>query len=149
MRFAGSVRRIVAALAVLAATVMVARAEEGNDYPTSARAEYVFGCLKANGETRQAIEQCSCSIDVVASLVPYDRYVTAETVSSMSQVRGNLGGQFRTSEQAAQRAERSQACPGRSGSEVFLGPGNGVGRSGLRGKPKGRKLTNLERCAFA
>ena len=100
MRFAGSVRRIVAALAVLAATMMVARAEEGNDYPTSARAEYVFGCLKANGETRQAIEQCSCSIDVVASLVPYDRYVTAETVLSMSQVRGNLGGQFRTSEQA-------------------------------------------------
>ncbi len=82
-------------------TAVTARAQEINDYPTSARAEYVFGCLKANGETRQAIEQCSCSIDVVASLVPYDRYVTAETVLSMSQVRGNLGGQFRTSEQAA------------------------------------------------
>ena len=145
MRFAGSVRRIVAALAVLAATMMVARAEESNDYPTSARAEYVFGCLKANGETRQAIEQCSCSIDVVASLVPYDRYVTAETVLSMSQVRGNLGGQFRTSEQAAQRAERSQARPGRSGSEVFLasspsprssrGEGRGEGLS-----PRTRKM---------
>jgi hypothetical protein len=90
-----------AGLAVLMASAMAARAQDVNDYPTSARAEYVFGCLKANGETRQAIEQCSCSIDVVASLVPYDRYVTAETVLSMSQVRGNLGGQFRTSEQAA------------------------------------------------
>ena len=68
--------------------------------PRAARVEYVFGCLKANGETRQAIEQCSCSIDIVASLVPYERYVTAETVLSMSQVTGNLGGQFRTSEQA-------------------------------------------------
>ena len=83
------VQLTAAALAALMATAIVARAE------------YVFGCLKANGETRQAIEQCSCSIDVVASLVPYDRYVTAETVLSMSQVRGNLGGQFRTSEQAA------------------------------------------------
>jgi hypothetical protein len=100
MTKAGSVRRIVAALAALAATAAIARAEDFNDYPTSARAEYVFGCLKANGETRQAIEQCSCSIDVVASLVPYERYVTAETVLSMSQVQGNLGGQFRTSEQA-------------------------------------------------
>ena len=90
-----------AGLAVLMASAMAARAQDVNDYPTSARAEYVFGCLKANGETRQAIEQCSCSIDVVASLVPYDRYVTAETVLSMSQVRGNLGGQFRTSERAA------------------------------------------------
>jgi len=101
MTLVGSVRRIVAVLTALMTMAMTTRAEDANDYPTSARAEYVFGCLKANGETRQAIEQCSCSIDVVASLVPYDRYVTAETVLSMSQVRGNLGGQFRTSEQAA------------------------------------------------
>jgi len=101
MTLAGSIRRIVAVLAALITTAMSARAEEVNDYPTAARVEYVFGCLKANGETRQVIEQCSCSIDVVASLVPYDRYVTAETVLSMSQVQGNLGGQFRTSEQAA------------------------------------------------
>jgi hypothetical protein len=101
MTAAGSVRRIVAALIALMTTAIVACAEGANDYPTAARVEYVFGCLKANGETRQAIEQCSCSIDVIASLLPYERYVTAETVLSMSQVRGNLGGQFRTSEQAA------------------------------------------------
>ena len=86
-----------AAIAVLSGS---AGAAEINDYPTSARAEYVFGCMKANGETRQSIEQCSCSIDVVASLVPYTRYITAETALSMSQVRGNLSAQFRTSEQA-------------------------------------------------
>jgi hypothetical protein len=97
MTLAGSIGRTVAAMAALVTT---AHAQDVNDYPTSARVEYVFGCLKANGETRQAIEQCSCSIDIVASLVPYARYVTAETVLSMSQVRGNLGGQFRTSEQA-------------------------------------------------
>lgn len=101
MQLAGSVRPIVAMLAVLAMTSTIARAENVNDYPTSARAEYVYGCMKANGETRQAIEQCSCSIDIIASVIPYDRYVTAETVLSMSQVRGNLGVQFRSSEQAA------------------------------------------------
>ncbi|MDE2380077.1 hypothetical protein [Bradyrhizobium sp.] len=100
MSLAGQLRPMVAALAVLAATAMAAKAEDANDYPTVARAEYVFGCLKANGETRQAIEQCSCSIDVVASIVPYERYVTAETVLSMAQVKGNLGGEFRSSEQA-------------------------------------------------
>ncbi|WP_420869846.1 hypothetical protein [Bradyrhizobium septentrionale] len=93
--------RPIVAVLVLAGTAISVRAQEVNDYPTSARAEYVFGCMKANGESRQAIEQCSCSIDVVASLVPYDRYVTAETVLSLSQVRGDLGSPFRTSEQAA------------------------------------------------
>jgi hypothetical protein len=91
---AGMLRSIVAglvtALAVLAATGMGVRAEEANDYPTAVRTEYVFGCMKANGESRQSIEQCSCSIDVVASLVPYERYVTAETVISMSQVQAEV-----------------------------------------------------------
>jgi hypothetical protein len=91
---------IVAVLGGYAATAAALRADEVNDYPTSARSEYVFGCMKANGETRQSIDQCSCSIDIIASLLPYDRYVTAETVLSMSQVRGNLGTQFRSSEQA-------------------------------------------------
>jgi hypothetical protein len=96
---------IVAAAAILAGPAAVVRAQDINqslnDYPTSTRAEYVFGCIKANGETRQAIEQCSCSIDVIATIIPYERYVTAETVLSMSQVQGNLGTQFRSSEQAS------------------------------------------------
>ncbi|MBR0741595.1 hypothetical protein JQ581_32145 [Bradyrhizobium liaoningense] len=100
MKLAGQLRPIVAALTVLTATACAAQAEEANDYPTSARAEYVYGCMKANGETRSAIERCSCSIDVVASIVSYERYVTAETALSMSQVRGDLGVPFRTSEQA-------------------------------------------------
>jgi hypothetical protein len=100
MAFARSIWPMIAVLGGFALTASVGRAQDNNDYPTSARSEYVFGCMKANGETRQSIEQCSCSIDVIASLLPYDRYVTAETVLSMSQVRGNLGTQFRSSEQA-------------------------------------------------
>lgn len=89
--------RVVAAVLLLACA---ARAQDINDYPTVVRADYVFACMKANGETRRALEQCSCSIDVIASVIPYDRYVTAETVLSMSQVIGNLGNQFRSTEQA-------------------------------------------------
>ena len=71
-----------------------------NDYPTAARADYVFACMKTNGETRQALDQCSCSIDIIASILPYDRYVAAETVLSLSQVPGRFGAMFRSPEQA-------------------------------------------------
>jgi hypothetical protein len=71
-----------------------------NDYPTAARVDYVFGCMKANSETRRALEQCSCSIDIIASVLPYDRYVAAETVLSMQQVAGDRSAQFRSSEVA-------------------------------------------------
>ncbi len=66
-----------------------------NDYPTAARADYVFACMKTNGETRQSLEQCSCSIDVIASLLPYDAYVAGETVASLSQTPGRFGEMFR------------------------------------------------------
>jgi hypothetical protein len=66
-----------------------------NDYPTSARAEYIFACMKTNGDTREALDQCSCSIDVIASLIPYDAYVAGETVASMNQALGQIGAMFR------------------------------------------------------
>jgi hypothetical protein len=89
-----------------------ARAEDLNDYPTAARADYVFGCMKANGETQEILQKCSCSIDVIASIIPYDRYVTTETIISMSQVTGPVGSEFRSTEQAKlalQEFRRAQA----------------------------------------
>ena len=110
MKLAGQLRPIVAALAVLAATACVARAEEANDYPTSARAEYVYGCMKANGETRDALERCSCSIDVIASIMSYDDYVAAETFRRMAQTTGETAGLFRESAPAkASTAELKRA----------------------------------------
>jgi hypothetical protein len=100
------------ALLALGAAAARSNADELNDYPTSARAEYVFGCMKANGETPRVLEQCSCSIDIIASLLPYDGYVSAETVLRMSQVPGMLGNQFRSTEKARAALEslrRAQA----------------------------------------
>ena len=88
------------ALLTLAAATTRSFADELNDYPTSARAEYVFGCMKANGESPRILEQCSCSIDIIASLLPYEGYISAETVMRMSQVPGMLGNQFRSTEKA-------------------------------------------------
>ena len=56
-------------LLALPARAPAQQAPEGsvNDYPTATRADYVFGCMAANGQTREALERCSCSIDVIAS----------------------------------------------------------------------------------
>ena len=94
--------RLMSLALVLVAGVSLARASEvaaggaaANDYPTSARAEYVFACMKTNGETPETLGQCSCSIDVIASLIPYDAYVAGETVASMNQALGQIGAMFR------------------------------------------------------
>jgi hypothetical protein len=102
--------------AVLAVLVFAggscAVAEDLNDYPTAARSDYVFACMKANGETQEILRKCSCSIDVIASIIPYDRYVETETILSMSQVTGPVGSEFRSTESARlalQEFRRAQA----------------------------------------
>ncbi len=66
-----------------------------NDYSTATRADYVFACMSSNGQTRQVLERCSCSIDIIASILPYDRYVEAETVLQMRHLGGEKGSVFR------------------------------------------------------
>jgi len=71
-------------------------ADRLNDYPTVVRADYIFGCMAANGQSRRVLEQCACSIDEIASILPYDAYVQAETVLSMRRVGGERVSLFRS-----------------------------------------------------
>lgn len=102
-------RRLLAVLLLVAGP---AAAADLNDYPTAARADYVFGCMKANGDTRLALEHCACSIDVIASILPYDAYVAAETVASVNQQAGQIGSMMRNTGAARDTLEtlrRAQA----------------------------------------
>lgn len=77
--------------------VQSGRAEDSRDYPTAARAEFVFACMATNGGNQEALQHCSCAIDVVASLLPYDDYEKAETVLRMRRSAGGyLGAEFRS-----------------------------------------------------
>jgi hypothetical protein len=86
-----------------AATVVGPQAATGpapppatNDYPTAARADYVFACMNENGGTEEALQKCSCAIDVIASLLPYKNYEQADTVLRMQRTTGYLADEFRT-----------------------------------------------------
>lgn len=80
------------ALAVLAMAGGPAAAQRAaavvNDYPTEARADYVLACMAANGQSRRMLERCSCAIDHIASILPYEEYVDAETMLRTLQVGG-------------------------------------------------------------
>jgi len=70
-----------------------------NPYPTETTADYVIGCMAANGETQDGLRRCSCSIDAIASVLPYDIYERADTVLRMRQVGGEAAGMFRDTPQ--------------------------------------------------
>lgn len=91
----------LAALAPLASPAAAAQ-----DYPTDVVVDYVLGCMRSNGQTRETLERCSCSIDVIASIVPYERYESAETFRRMALTTGEAAGLFR--ETAPARAAGSE-----------------------------------------
>lgn len=59
-----------------------------NDYPTATRGDYIYGCMLVNGSTRDVLDKCACSIDVIASVLPYADYEEAETIMSVRQRGG-------------------------------------------------------------
>nr|WP_256478519.1 hypothetical protein [Notoacmeibacter sp. MSK16QG-6] len=73
-----------------------------NDYPTEARADYVFGCMATNGQDRMTLQRCSCSIDVIASILPYEKYERAETVLSLQLATGEKMSAFKTMHMATE-----------------------------------------------
>jgi hypothetical protein len=94
-------RRAAAGLLLVLAAAGVADAqtvsERLNDYPTEVRADYVFACMAANGQGQDVLRKCACSIDHIASVLPYAAYVEAETVLSLQLTGGEKMSIFRTS----------------------------------------------------
>jgi hypothetical protein len=84
----------VAGVAVSAPAAAQTTDPHVNDYPTAARADYVFACMQVNGQTRETLQKCSCSIDVIAELLPYTEYEEAETVMSVGQKGGEATSMF-------------------------------------------------------
>lgn len=77
------------------------------DYPTAARADYVIGCMGANGFKRELLDRCACGIDTIADLLPYEDYEKADTILRMQQGGlGERGAMFRDTPVAKQETEK-------------------------------------------
>ncbi|HEY7550912.1 MAG TPA: hypothetical protein VH913_15515 [Hyphomicrobiaceae bacterium] len=97
MRIMAMAAAVLLSAAALSLTARAPRAADSvNDYPTATRADYVFACMQVNGQTPEALAKCSCSIDVIASLLPYDKYEEAETIMRVRQRAGEKAEIFRT-----------------------------------------------------
>ena len=60
----------------------------GHGYPTAVIADYVLGCLLANGQTPEAMRKCACSMDFVAAAIPYEEYEQVEALLRLQQMPG-------------------------------------------------------------
>jgi hypothetical protein len=100
-----NVRTALAGLFVVG-TLTASQHAIANVYPTEVVADYVIGCMAANGSTQDNLRRCSCSIDTVASILPYDAYEKADTVIRMRGVGGANTEIFRTTSMLAKMVDQ-------------------------------------------
>jgi hypothetical protein len=76
-----------------------------NDYPTTARVEFVMDCMARHGGKLEYLYKCSCVIDHLAEKLSYDDYVEASTFAHYSTLGGEGGAEFRDPDRAKERAK--------------------------------------------
>lgn len=96
-------RSLAASVLMIAGTASAAAT--GNDYPTAVRADYVFACMAANGQTSEMLQRCSCSIDIIAEQLSYEEYEKANTILRLRQDQGQRGVLFRNAAWAQDAVE--------------------------------------------
>ncbi|SAK73596.1 hypothetical protein AWB75_04042 [Caballeronia catudaia] len=79
-----------------------AAAAKTHDYPTAGRVEYVLGCMDDNGHDFANVYKCSCAIDKIAKVLPYDDFVEQSTFSKYATLGGEGGAEFRVDRAKAQ-----------------------------------------------
>ena len=93
-------------LIVIAGLAGMPQSAMANPYPTETTADYVIGCMAANGQSQDMLRRCSCSIDAIASALPFDIYERAETVLRMRNATGESASLFRETPMLADTVNR-------------------------------------------
>jgi hypothetical protein len=74
----------------------------GYNYPTQGRVEYVLTCMDDNGHDFANVYKCSCVIDHMAAVLPYDDFVDQSTFAKYATLGGEGGNEFRVDRAKAQ-----------------------------------------------
>ena len=106
-------------LSLIAMNVVAEEHCKADTFTTAAVADYVLGCMSANGNTYEALHQCSCSIDFIKSKMTYDEYVEAQTVMQARRDKGQRGIFYRDSSWAKERIDHFQKVQAESTLRCF------------------------------
>jgi len=90
-----------------------------NGYPTSAVADYVLGCMSANGNKFESLHQCSCSIDFIKKKISYEVYERAQTVLRAQLDQGQRGLFYREASWAKKSVEKLEKAQAESTLRCF------------------------------
>ena len=91
-----------------------------NDFPTTARIEYVLECMKKNADKYEYLYKCSCAVDQIARGVKFDEYVEISTAQRHQSLGGQRGAEFRDPPNVKQMAKKYETIEGKANEACFF-----------------------------
>jgi len=116
--------KVMAFGSLLAVTSVIAQdadcnCESAKPYPTHVIADYVLGCMAANGNSFASLHQCSCSIDLIMSKVSLEDFEKASTILQVQLDKGQRGIFYRDSNWAKNNLEKFEKVQAESTLKCF------------------------------
>jgi hypothetical protein len=108
----------VASFLLLAAAAPLAGA---NDFPTTARVEFVLDCMQqSKAPPRELLYKCSCAIDTIAKQITYDEWVDLSTIANAISIAGERGGPLRDMKDGRKRASAFRDLQNKAKKACFI-----------------------------
>jgi hypothetical protein len=91
-----------------------------NDFPTTARVEYVLECMKDHNQDYEYFYKCSCAVDEIAKQVSYDEFNELSTATRYRRLGGERGAVFRDPEMVERMADKYKAAEAKAYGACFM-----------------------------
>ena len=97
-----------------------AETARANDFPTTARVEYVLECMKKLDGRYEYMYKCSCAIDDIAKQSPFDEYVEITTAQRNQNLGGQRGSEFRDPADVKEMAKKFRTIENNAKDACFI-----------------------------
>jgi hypothetical protein len=106
--------------AVLCAAILMPGIAAANDFPTSARVEFVMECMKDHGGKQEYLYKCSCAVDQIATRLNYDDFLEADTSLRYQSLGGERGAEFRDPPGVREKAKNYKTIKQQANNACFV-----------------------------
>ena len=105
---------------LLAAFGCVATPAQANDFPTTARVEYVLECMQKHNRDYEYFYKCSCVVDDIAKNVSYNEFSELLTASRYLRLGGERGAEFRDPKAVKKMVRKYKTLETNAGKACFI-----------------------------
>lgn len=112
--------KLLSLCSFMIAAIAVPQLASANDFPTTARVEYVLECMKSHAGKYEYMYKCACAIDEMAKEIKFDEFAELATASRNKSLGGERGAEFRDPANVKDMVKKYAVIESKAGDACFI-----------------------------